>query len=165
MRTFTIMGPPHAGKSALVEALAGLEGGRGKTLAPMGGAGVTTDDVEVYRMIENTDLIDYYFVAAQTSVWATTEVLGIQLYGPAAPAIGIQEAGMGSDINHVRVGMSASEFEAIMGSDYERRLLVSFSDDYRFYRSLGLAASIQNGVVSELVITQVPYEQYWEPGH
>ena len=131
----------------------------------MGGAGVTTDDVEVYRMIENTDLIDYYFVAAQTSVWATTEVLGIQLYGPAAPAIGIQEAGMGSDINYVRVGMSASEFEAIMGSDYERRLLVSFSDDYRFYRSLGLAASIQNGVVSELVITQVPYEQYWEPGN
>ena len=27
MRTFTIMGPPHAGKSALIEALAGLEGG------------------------------------------------------------------------------------------------------------------------------------------
>ena len=42
MRTFTIMGPPHAGKSALIEALAGLEGGRGKTLATMGGAGVTS---------------------------------------------------------------------------------------------------------------------------
>jgi elongation factor G len=42
MRTFTIMGPPHSGKSALVEALAGLEGGRGTSLATMGGAGVTT---------------------------------------------------------------------------------------------------------------------------
>ena len=95
----------------------------------------------------------------------TSEVLGIQLYGPAAPAIGIQEAGLGSDINYIRVGMSAADFEAIMGYDYERRLLVSFSDDYCFYPSLGLAASIKNGVVSELVITQVPYEQYWEPGN
>ncbi len=134
-----------------------------EVLNNMGGAGVTTDDVQVYRMIENTDLVDYYFVAAETSVWATNEVLAIQLYGTGAPAIGIQEAGLGSDISYVRVGMPVSELEAIVGTDYERRLLVSFSDDYRFYRSLGLAASVENGIVTELVITQVPYEQYWEP--
>jgi tetratricopeptide (TPR) repeat protein len=135
-----------------------------EVLNNMGAAGVTTDDVEVYRLIENTDLVDYYFVNAQTSVWATQEVLSIQLYGPAAPAIGIQEAGLGSDISYVRVGMSVTELDAILGMDYERRLLVSFSDDYRFYRNLGLAAAVDNGIVTELVITQVPYEQYWEPG-
>lgn len=42
MRAFTVIGPSHSGKSTLVQALAGLEGGRSKTLSLMGGSSVTT---------------------------------------------------------------------------------------------------------------------------
>ena len=41
MRAFAVIGPSQSGKSTLVQALAGLEGGRGRTLTMMGGASVT----------------------------------------------------------------------------------------------------------------------------
>ena len=134
-----------------------------EVLNNMGNAGVTTDQLQQYRIIEDTGLIDYAFFLWETSVWATQEVLSIQLYGTGAPAIGIQETGLGSNTQYVRVGMSEAELNGILGTDYERRLLVTWSDDYRFYRDLGLAAAVENGVVTQLVITQVPYVHVWEP--
>jgi elongation factor G len=44
MRVFTVIGPSQSGKSTLVAALAGLEGGRGTTRKFMGDASVTTFD-------------------------------------------------------------------------------------------------------------------------
>ena len=44
MRAFTVIGPSQSGKSTLIEALAGLEGKRSKTLSTMGGGNVTTFD-------------------------------------------------------------------------------------------------------------------------
>ena len=41
MRAFAVIGPSQSGKATLIEALAGLEGGRGRTLALMGGSAVT----------------------------------------------------------------------------------------------------------------------------
>lgn len=136
-----------------------------EVLNNLGNAGVTTDQMEMYRLIENSNFVDYAFLPWETSVWATQEVLSIQLYGLKAPAIGIQETGLGSDVKYVRVGMSETELNRLLGTDFERRLLVSWEDDYRFYRDLGLAAAVVNGVVTQLVITQVPYVHYWEPGN
>lgn len=42
MRAFTVIGPSQSGKSTLVSALSGLDGGRGQTLKLMGDASVTT---------------------------------------------------------------------------------------------------------------------------
>lgn len=135
-----------------------------EVLNNLGNAGVTTDQMETYNLIENTGLTDYAFTPWETSVWATQEVLSIQLYGLKAPAIGVQETGLGSDIRYLKVGMAESELNRILGTDYERRLLVSWNDDYRFYRDLGLAVAVVKGVVTQLVITQVPYVHAWEPG-
>ncbi len=44
MRAFTVIGPSQSGKSSLVDALAGLEGGRPTTLALMGEARLSTFD-------------------------------------------------------------------------------------------------------------------------
>ena len=44
MRAFTVIGPSQSGKSSLVDALAGLEGGRPTTLALMGEARLSTCD-------------------------------------------------------------------------------------------------------------------------
>jgi len=118
---------------------------------------------ERYLIIEDTGLIDYAFFNIATSVWATQEVLSIQLYGTNAPALSIKETGLGSDEKKIYVGMSEAELNSHLGTDFERRLLVTWSDDYRFYRDLGLAAAVENGVVTQLVITQVPYAHYWEP--
>jgi|GEM_PF-897901 len=134
-------------------------------LNSMGAAGVTTDDVGAYRLIEDTDLVSYVFFDYETAIWSTQEIVGIQLYGSSAPAVGIQERGLGSDVRYLRIGMSEADLNALLGTDFERRVLVNFTDDYRFYRQLGLGVAISEGHVSELVITQVPIFQLVEPGN
>lgn len=141
-----------------------MQDAKTEQLNNLGNAGVTTDQMGTYTLIEDTGLVDYAFHPWHTSVWATQEVLSIQLYGLSAPAIGIQETGLGSDVQYLRVGMSEGELNSILGTDYERRLLVTWTDNYRFYRDLGLAVAVVDGVVTQLVITQVPYAHVWEPG-
>jgi len=114
-------------------------------------------------LIENTNLVDYVFHVIETSVFATQEVISVQLYGTAAPSIEVRETGLGTEVHNLWVGMSIYDIDRMLGSDYEKRLLVNWDDGYRFYRDLGLAVRVVNDTVSELVITQIPYDHYWEP--
>lgn len=125
-----------------------------------GGDSATYLDAPV---IENTDLHDYTFYLAGTTVFATQEVLSVQMYDANAPTLEIKESGLGAQSHTLRIGMSVSELDRILGSDWEKRLLVDFSAGYRFYRDLGLAVRIQDAVVAELVVTQIPYVQFWTP--
>ena len=114
-------------------------------------------------VIENTDLNDYSFYLVGTSVFATQEVLSVQMYGTSAPTLTVQESGLGASSYTLRVGMTVADLDHILGSDWEKRLVVDFSAGYRFYRDLGLAVRVQDGLVAELVVTQIPFQQFWEP--
>jgi hypothetical protein len=114
-------------------------------------------------VIENTDLHDYSFYLAGTSIFATQEVLSVQMYGTSSPKLTVQESGLGANSYTLSVGMAVADLDRILGSNWEKRLVVDFSAGYRFYRDLGLAVRIQDGLVAELVVTQIPYQQFWEP--
>ena len=85
------------------------------------------------------------------------------MYGTSSPKLTVQESGLGANSYTLSVGMAVADLDRILGSNWEKRLVVDFSAGYRFYRDLGLAVRIQDGLVAELVVTQIPYQQFWEP--
>ncbi len=114
-------------------------------------------------LIEETNLVDYDYFLRGTKVTATQEVLAITLSGLAAPEVIVRETGLGTDEQTLSIGMSTAAFESIVGSDYEKRVLIDPEKGYRYYRDLGLAARIVDGAVDELVITMIPYRQIIAP--
>jgi len=79
------------------------------------------------------------------------------LQGDKAPAIEVKEMGFGTKASKVYVGMPTLELDALMqDADYDFRQLLDPGVNYRFYKDLGIAVLIRDGVVSEMIISQIP---------
>ncbi|MBX7168330.1 MAG: hypothetical protein K1X74_18485 [Pirellulales bacterium] len=86
----------------------------------------------------------------------TNEVLAVILRDEAAPAITLQQSGLGGGEAQLHVGMSAQELEALLGTEWraERTFLFDAETPYRYYREAGIAVRIKQGRVCELVIVR-----------
>jgi hypothetical protein len=108
-------------------------------------------------VIPNTNLLRYDFPLRGISLIGVDEVLAIVLAGESAPTLSIREIGLGNRTHTIRVGMSARELDALMqDSDYDFRQLTDAETNYRFYEDVGIAVLIRNGLVTEVVISQIP---------
>jgi hypothetical protein len=113
----------------------------------------------VKPVIPNTNLLRYDFVQRGISLIGVDEVLAIVLAGESAPALSLREIGLGNRAHTIHVGMSTTELDALMqDADYDFRQLTDPETNYRFYKDVGIAVLIRNGVVAEVVISQIPKE-------
>lgn len=129
-----------------------------QVLEKMAAAGSGEESVLAIPLIDKTNLTDYDYYRNGVKITATQEVLAITLSSPAAPEIVVRESGLGTSSYTLRVGMTTAELESVVGSEFERRILIDPEKGYRFYRDLGLAVHLEQGLVSEFVITQIPYQ-------
>jgi len=84
-------------------------------------------------------------------------VLAIGLIAPEAPAVPIRGAGLGAETaGTVKVGMKFADVEKLLGEEYQLCEIAEAEMFYRFYRDVGLAFRVAKGVVSEVVVVQIP---------
>jgi tetratricopeptide (TPR) repeat protein len=87
-------------------------------------------------------------------------VLAIALIGPNAPAIPIKGSGIGAETaGIIKVGMNVEASEKLLGDDFQLCEIISAEVFYRYYREVGLALRVQKGLVTEVVIVQMPDPQ------
>ena len=87
------------------------------------------------------------------------EVLAIVLAGKSAPGLYLREIGVGNRAHQIRIGMSTKNLDELMqDSDYDFRQLTDPGINYRFYKDLGVAILIRDGLIVEMVISQIPKE-------
>jgi hypothetical protein len=54
--------------------------------------------------------------------------------------------------------MPVWKLDSILKESYEKRAVIDPQRGYRFYRDIGLAVEVQDGVVREIVLTHIPVE-------
>lgn len=144
MRAFTVLGPSHSGKSALVEALAGLDGGRSQTLGMMGNATVTSFDF-------------------MDEPWAAFDIPGgLDNLAPVGPALAASDAAV--------LCAPADMDAAVLSAPYLRILEESGIPTFIFLNKVDVAEDRISDVVSALqqycahgiILRQVPMR---EDGH
>ncbi len=114
---------------------------------------------ETRLLQEDTDLTEFDLsIMDKIRIIATHEVIAI-IIEDGGPEVEIRDIGLGTSVGKLRVGMSSAELTIAMGRDYEKRVIVDPEKGYRFYRSAGVAAHVKDGVVKELVLTQIPVLQ------
>jgi hypothetical protein len=89
----------------------------------------------------------------------TEQVLAICLRGPTAPPLSLRTTGLGANTKALRVSMAGAELDQVLkDQDYPvfKELIVP-DVHYQYYRELGLAVRLRQGVVEELVIVQLPH--------
>lgn len=119
-------------------------------------ARMRTED-RVSTLIPNTNLARIDFPDRGIGVIGTDQVLAFVLQGGNAPAITLKETGFGSKTSRVYIGMPTRDLDALMqDADYDFRQLTDPDVNYRFYKDLGIAVLIHDGIVSEMIISQIP---------
>lgn len=107
--------------------------------------------------VRNGNLTKLEYPERGVKLLAGDEVLAIILTGEHAPALPVREMGLGSKSIELKVGMTVARLDELMGeADYDFRQLTDPEENYRFYSDLGVAVLVKNGMVAELVISQVP---------
>lgn len=111
----------------------------------------------VSAVIPKTNLLRYDFNQFGISVIGADEVLAIVLAGKSAPELNLREIGVGNRAHQIRVGMSSKDLDELMqDSDYDFRQLTDPGINYRFYRDIGVAILIRDGLIVEVIISQIP---------
>lgn len=111
----------------------------------------------VSTLIPNTNLARIDYQDMGIGVIGTDEVVAFVLQGDKAPAIEVREIGFGTKASKVYIGMPTIELDALMqDADYDFRQLTDPGVNYRFYKDPGIAVLIRDGVVSEMIISQIP---------
>jgi hypothetical protein len=119
-------------------------------------ARMRTED-RVSTLIPNTNLVRIDYPDRGIGVIGTDQVLAFVLQGGNAPAITLKETGFGSKTSRVYIGMPTRDLDALMqDADYDFRQLTDPDVNYRFYKDLGIAVLIHDGIVSEMIISQIP---------
>jgi tetratricopeptide (TPR) repeat protein len=110
-------------------------------------------------VIPRTNLVRYSFDPLGISIIGADEVLAIVLTGANAPALTLHELGVGNQTHQIRVGMSVNDLDGLMqDADYDFRQLIDAGTSYRFYRDVGIAILIRDGLIVEIAISQIPKE-------
>jgi hypothetical protein len=110
-------------------------------------------------VIGGTNLVKLDYPNYGIQLLGTEELLGIVLSGDGAPPLPIKQMGLGAKSAQLKVGMTSADLDRVLSdSDYDFRQLVDPDLNYRFYPDLGIAVLTQGGIVTELVISQIPKE-------
>ena len=138
MRAFTVLGPSQSGKSTLVEALAGLDGGKGRKLDMFGGVSATSFDF-------------------MGDPWVAFDVPGgTDSVARAGPALMVSDAAV--------LCVSADEDAAVLSAPYLRLLEESGVPTFVFLnrvdaatgRMADIVAALQAYCAHGIVLRQVP---------
>lgn len=141
MRVVTVVGPSNSGKTALVEALAGLDGARGNSFATMGGASVTT----------------FEFMG---DPWALFDIPGgIENTAQVGPALAASDAAV--------LVVPAEADAAVLSAPYLRILAASGVPTFVFVNGIDAAtdriseivAALQQFSTHKIVLRQVPLRE------
>jgi tetratricopeptide (TPR) repeat protein len=84
------------------------------------------------------------------------QVLAISLSTKTSPAIQVRRKGLGSQAKLLRVGMTQAELGQIIGTEFLETRVFNPLTPYRFYPDIGLAVRLTGGLVSEIMIVQIP---------
>ncbi len=108
-------------------------------------------------VVPRTNLVRYDFNQYGISLIGADEVLAIVLSGKSSPSLSLRDVGLGNQTHQIRVGMSANELDELMqDADYDFRQLTDPGTNYRFYRDLGIAVLVRDGLIVEIAISQIP---------
>jgi predicted Zn-dependent protease len=107
-------------------------------------------------VVRGSNLKRLYYPSRGLEIIGDNEVLAISLRGRTAPALELQHSGTGGGKVAVRVGMTDRSFSQVLGSRFETTTTFSAATPYRFYPTVGLAARVAQGVVTELLVVIVP---------
>ena len=111
----------------------------------------------VVPVIPKTNLLRFDFDQLGISLIGSDEILAIVLSGKYAPSISVREAGVGNRSHKLSIGMSTKELDQLMqDSDYDFRQLADPKINYRFYKDVGIAVLVRDGLIAEIVISQIP---------
>ena len=110
----------------------------------------------VTPLVPNTNLRRLHYPQYGVDLLATNEVLGICLCGPSAPALKLRGAGLGAGFTTLTVGMTKQELDSALHEDFDFAPIADPSQNYRFYRNLGLAVLVRGGKVQEMMIVRLP---------
>ncbi|MEW6129176.1 MAG: M48 family metalloprotease [Acidobacteriota bacterium] len=140
----------------------GLELGKGRTV------GLTDSMANVEKslgkpvpipVVKNASIRKLKYPQMGIEILGREQVMAISLLTPAAPPISVRRRGLGSQANLLRVGMPEAQFTSIVGKEFTDTKIINPLIPYRFYPDLGIAARFIKGVVSEIMIVQVPREK------
>ena len=115
--------------------------------------------VQAVPVIARTNLVRLICPDRGIELLCTEQVLAICLRGPTAPPLSLRTTGLGANNKALRVGMAEAELDQVLkDQDYPvfKELIVP-DVHYQYYRELGLAVRLRQGVVEELVIVQLPH--------
>lgn len=125
------------------------------------------DGVELV-VVRNTKVHRRRYDELGIDLLATDYVLAIRLIGENAPAIDLRAEGLAGESRQVRIGMTAAELAETLGGEaeyFDKRFGMNAAMTYRFFPRLGIGVFLTNGVITEMIVAQLPYEgQYLGPG-
>ena len=109
------------------------------------------------RVLSTQNIWRIRYEAEGVEILAADTVLAIGMTGPTSPAVPIRGQGIGArETGLVKVGMSVDELEKLLGEDYQPCEITAVDVYYRYYRDQGLAVRLKNGLVTEVLIVQLP---------
>ena len=93
------------------------------------------------------------------------KVLAIFLTNSKAPAVRLQQRGVGGDADELKVGMSEAQAKQMLKdqhTDSARRGIADSKMTYHFYPEVGIAIRYEKSRVEEIAIAQLPRRVYGE---
>lgn len=119
----------------------------------------TAEEIPVMAGISSLKRLRY----AQFGIELITDdrqVLAIALASEHAPSVELRRNGLGAKVLTLTLGISRDDVEKILGSeDFDYRPTTDPDVNYRFYRNLGLAIRIKQGVVVEVLVVEIPIDE------
>lgn len=122
------------------------------TLEPLG------EPAAIVPIITGTNLKRRHYPQHGISVLSSREILAIFLTSAEAPGIELARPGLGGKKETLRVGMSRSELQSLLGGEWDIQF-ASIDDPetvYHLYRDVGIAARYDGDKVCELVVVVAP---------
>lgn len=108
-------------------------------------------------VVPSTNLRRIRYESEGVELLAGDEVLAINLVGPNAPSIPLQGRTPAAGVaGAIRIGMTSSEVEKLLGDDFSIGEITQANVFYRFFRHVGLAVRVIDNKVTEVVVVQFP---------
>jgi Zn-dependent protease with chaperone function len=111
-------------------------------------------------VVSGTNLVRLFYKQYGIELLGTRRVVAIFLRGANAPQLQIRRTGTGSPVSQLRVGMTESDVEAILGNYHNVAPLNDPNVLYNFYPEVGVAVRYNtDNRINELVIAQITVQR------
>jgi tetratricopeptide (TPR) repeat protein len=123
------------------------------------------DSGDPQPLFPDAKIMRWRFADKGIDVLTKDKVLAIFLTNDKAPAVRLQQRGVGGDADELKVGMSESAAKAMLKdqfTDSARRGIADSKIAYHFYPEVGIAVRYEKSRVEEIAIAQLPRRVYGE---